>query len=144
MKMEMDKTNKLKQEAEEYIDHDFGIDGAKGYAFSFRECLKIANPIWKWVYEGGIDLIVPVFIFVAFIFVTFALLASIVPVVILLPLIAVVVSLFIAVIVPDILILFVFIVTLSGVWLIRDITSLLPTFVDTVDSILLALWFICE
>ena len=49
-------------ESEEYIAHDLGIDGAKGYAFSFRECLKIANPIWKWVYEGGIDLIVPVFL----------------------------------------------------------------------------------
>lgn len=49
-------------ESEAYIDHDFGIDGAKGYAFSFRECLKIANPIWEWRYEGGIDLIVPVFL----------------------------------------------------------------------------------
>ena len=47
---------------DEYIDHSFGIDGAKGYAFSFRECLKIANPFWKWMYEGRIDLIVPVFL----------------------------------------------------------------------------------
>lgn len=49
-------------ESDEHIDHDFGIYGAKGYAFSFIECLKIANPFWKWRYEGGIDLIVPVFL----------------------------------------------------------------------------------
>ena len=49
-------------ESGEYIDYDFGIVGAKGYAFSFRECLKIANPFWKWRYEGEIDLIVPVFL----------------------------------------------------------------------------------
>ena len=49
-------------ESEEYIDHDFGIDGARCYAFSFGECLKIANPIWKWKHEGEMDLIVPVFL----------------------------------------------------------------------------------